>query len=135
MPKFSAKKATTTNNTFCRMMSKSRNWGQARVGWKRLTRWAYGTLTIAPKLSVDDGIQAARTLIARCWFDEENCGRGIEALRQYRREFDEKMKTWRGRPLHDWTSHGADAFRYLAVGYRSQSDWGEPIRRNLRGIA
>jgi phage terminase large subunit len=92
-------------------------------------------ITIAPKLSVDDGIQAARTLIARCWFDEENCGRGIEALRQYRREFDEKMKTWRGRPLHDWTSHGADAFRYLAVGYRSQSDWGEPIRRNLRGIA
>jgi phage terminase large subunit len=92
-------------------------------------------IEIAPKLSVDDGIQAARTLIARCWFDEENCGRGIEALRQYRREFDEKMKTWRGRPLHDWTSHGADAFRYLAVGYRSQSDWGEPIRRNLRGIA
>jgi phage terminase large subunit len=92
-------------------------------------------IEIAPKLAVEDGIQAARTMIPKCWFDDENCTRGIEALRQYRRDFDEKLKTWRGRPLHDWTSHGADAFRYLAVGYRRQSDWGEPIRRNLRGIA
>jgi len=92
-------------------------------------------IEIAPKLAVEDGIQAARTMIPKCWFDADNCTRGIEALRQYRRDFDEKLKTWRGRPLHEWTSHGADAFRYLAVGYRSQSDWGEPIRRNLRGIA
>ncbi len=92
-------------------------------------------IEIAPKLAVEDGIQAARTMIPKCWFDADNCTRGIEALRQYRRDFDEKLKTWRGRPLHDWTSHGADAFRYLAVGYRRESDWGEPIRRNLRGIA
>jgi phage terminase large subunit len=93
-------------------------------------------IEIAPKLSVDDGIQAARSMLARCWFDGGNCERGIEALRQYRRDFDEKLKTWRGRPLHDWTSHGADAFRYLAVGYRPVDNWGSgPIRRNLRGIA
>lgn len=91
---------------------------------------------IAPKLSVDDGIQAARSMLARCWFDGGNCERGIEALRQYRRDFDEKLKTWRGRPLHDWTSHGADAFRYLSVGYKPADNWGSgPIRRNLRGIA
>ena len=93
-------------------------------------------ITIAPKLSVDDGIQAARSMIATCWFDAEKCNRGIEALRQYRKDFDEKNKTWRGRPLHDWTSHGADAFRYLAVGYRRANQWSDgPIRRNLRGIA
>ena len=92
-------------------------------------------IEIAPKLAVDDGIQAARSMLAKCWFDEERCGRGIEALRQYRRDFDEKLKTFKGRPLHDWTSHGADAFRYLAVGYRPVHAWGEPIRRNLRGIA
>ena len=92
-------------------------------------------IEIAPKLAVDDGIQAARSMLARCWFDEEKCSRGIEALRQYRRGFDEKNKAWRGRPLHDWTSHGADAFRYLAVGYSSTQQWGPPIRRNLRGIA
>jgi phage terminase large subunit len=92
-------------------------------------------IEIAPKLAVDDGIQAARSMLARCWFDEEKCHRGIEALRQYRRGFDEKNKAWRGRPLHDWTSHGADAFRYLAVGYSPTQQWGPPIRRNLRGIA
>ena len=92
-------------------------------------------IEIAPKLAVEDGIQAARSLIPRCWFDESKCTRGIEALRQYRRDYDERLKTWRGRPLHDWTSHGADAFRYLAVGYKPAADWGEPIRRNLRGIA
>jgi hypothetical protein len=91
---------------------------------------------IAPKLNLDDGIQAVRSMLDRCWFDETRCNRGIEALRQYQRDFDEKGRTWRGRPRHDWTSHGADAMRYLAVGYRpQQSSWGEPIRRNLRGIA
>ena len=91
-------------------------------------------IEIAPRLSIDDGIQATRSLLNRCWFDQEKCERGIEALLQYRREFDEKLKSWRGRPLHDWTSHGADSFRYLAVGYRPVKDWGEPIKRNLKGI-
>lgn len=91
---------------------------------------------IAPKLNVDDGIQAVRSMLDRCWFDEKKCNRGIEALRQYQRDYDEKGRTWRGRPRHDWTSHGADAMRYLAVGYRPmKSSWGEPIRRNLKGIA
>lgn len=92
-------------------------------------------IEIAPKLSVDDGVQASRSMLNKCWFDEKKCERGIEALLQYRREFDEKLKSWRGRPLHDWTSHGADSFRYLAVGYRPNINWGEPIKRNLKGIA
>lgn len=90
-------------------------------------------ITIAPKLAVDDGIQAARTFIAASWFDEDKCSRGIEALRQYRRDYDEKGKTWRNRPLHDWTSHGADAFRYLAVGRRVVNQWSTPKRR-LKGV-
>ncbi len=92
-------------------------------------------IEIAPRLNVDDGIQASRSMLNKCWFDEKKCERGIEALLQYRREFDEKLKSWRGRPLHDWTSHGADSFRYLAVGYRPNINWGEPIKRNLKGIA
>lgn len=76
------------------------------------------TATIVPKLSVDDGINAARNLIPRCWFDAKKCGRGIEALKQYRREFDERFKAFKPRPLHDWSSHAADAFRYLAVGLK-----------------
>jgi phage terminase large subunit len=92
-------------------------------------------ITIAPQLMVDDGIQSVRSLIPRCWFDAEKCERGVDAIRQYRRDYDDKGMTWRGRPLHDWTSHCADALRYLAVGYKpTSSSWGEPLRRNLKGI-
>ena len=75
---------------------------------------------IAPKVSVDDGIGAARMMIPRCWFDAEKCGRGIEALRQYRAEYDAKLDALRLRPRHDWTSHAADAFRYLALGLQEK---------------
>jgi hypothetical protein len=67
---------------------------------------------------IADGIEAARNLIPRCWFDAEKCERGLTALRQYRAEYDDRQKMLRPRPLHDWTSHAADAFRYLAVGLR-----------------
>lgn len=73
-------------------------------------------IQIAPKLSIDEGIQAARLFVKKCWFDAVKCKQGIEALKQYRREYDEKLKTFKQRPLHDWCSHAADAFRYLAVG-------------------
>ena len=74
-------------------------------------------------------------MLNRCWFDEEKCER-IEALLQYRREFDEKTQTYGEVDLcMIGQSHGADSFRYLAVGYKPVKDWGEPIRRNLKGIA
>jgi len=107
--------------------------GKSRL--ETLDALGVNNISIAPKLSIDDGIQSARSMLNRCWFDEKNCGRGIEALRQYRREFDEKNKAWRGRPLHDWTSHAADSFRYMSIGRKEQQEWGEPIKRNLRGIA
>lgn len=68
--------------------------------------------TIVPR--TDDlvgSINQARLLIPRSVFDAEKCKRGIEALRQYRREWDDKMKTFKARPMHDWASHGADAYR------------------------
>lgn len=69
-------------------------------------------------LGIEDGINAARLLLPRCWFDAAKCARGIEALRDYRREYDERLGAFRARPLHDESSHAADAFRYLAVGLR-----------------
>lgn len=100
-----------------------------------LNEFGVRNINIAPKIRIDDGIQSARLFLRNTWFDEEKCARGIEALRQYRRDFDEKGKTWRGRPLHDWTSHGADAFRYLATGFKDTASWGEPVRRNFKGFA
>ena len=83
---------------------------------------------VVAKLTVEEGIQQARLLIARSVFDERKCAQGLEALRQYRREYDEKVRAFKDRPLHDWTSHAADAFRYLAVGLRKvpqEQRWGK----------
>ena len=71
--------------------------------------------------AVEDGINAVRLMLPRCWFDRTRCARGLDALRQYRRDFDEKLQSFRARPVHDWASHAADAFRYLAVGLRERS--------------
>lgn len=71
--------------------------------------------------SVEDGIQTVRALLPRCYFDAERCAHGIEALKQYCSEYDEDRKIFSARPRHDWTSHAADAFRYLARGLPDQS--------------
>lgn len=72
-------------------------------------------LTIAPMHRVEDGINGARVFIPKCWFDSVKCARGIEALKLYRSEYDDKLQALKPRPVHDWASHGADAFRYLAM--------------------
>lgn len=72
-------------------------------------------LTIAPMHRVEDGINAVRTIIPRCYFDAKRCARGIDALKLYRAEYDDKLQALKPRPVHDWTSHAADAFRYLAM--------------------
>lgn len=71
---------------------------------------------VLPMGRVDDGIHAVRMLLPRCWFDAAKCAQGLEALKLYQREWDEKTQDFRAKPRHDWTSHAADAFRYLAVG-------------------
>lgn len=70
---------------------------------------------VHPRQSVEDGINAARLLIARSIFDKENCARGIECLLNYQRKWDSKNQTFQNRPLHNWASHGADAFRVAGV--------------------
>jgi len=75
---------------------------------------------VIPKMKVADGINAARMMIPRCYFDREKCSDGLDMLRQYRQEWDEKRKMFRDHPRHDFTSHAADAFRYLAVGLENR---------------
>lgn len=74
-------------------------------------------ITVVPAMPVEDGIQALRMLIPTSWFDREKCKEGIEALRMYRREWDDKRQEFKRAPLHDWTSHYADAARYFAMGH------------------
>lgn len=70
---------------------------------------------ITPNLSIFDGINAARTIFNRCFFDKEKCAEGLQALRHYRYKVDPETKQLSGMPLHDENSHGADAFRYFAL--------------------
>ncbi len=89
--------------------------------------------TICPNIPIADGIQAVRLLLATCWFDKAKCKAGVEAMRMYRREWDEKRQEFRTIPLHDWTSHYADAFRYFAVGHK-QAAAARPINYSNKGI-
>lgn len=70
---------------------------------------------IVPKQSVADGIHAVRMLLPKCWFDRTRCERGLSALKNYQRKWDSKNKMFMDKPLHDWASNGADAFRQAAL--------------------
>lgn len=72
-----------------------------------------------PNIGLADGIDAARPFIARCWFDRTKTERGRLALASFRKTWDEKRKVFSTAPFHDWSSHGASAFRYLAVGHKT----------------
>jgi hypothetical protein len=91
------------------------------------------SLKIVPSLSLQDGIQAARLALMRSWFDAEKCQEGIECLRQYQREYDEDKKVFRDKPRHDFTSHGADAFRMLAIAWKEE-DKTIPKDNSIKGV-
>jgi hypothetical protein len=87
-------------------------------------------IKIAPRMGLDDGIQAVRRLLPRCWFNVPRVQTGLNCLRNYRRDYDEKRKIFYERPLHDWSSHGSDSFRYLALGIdEGHSTWSKPINQ------
>lgn len=90
------------------------------------------SIKIAPNLKLQDGIQASRLALTRTWFDHK-CTDGIECLRQYQREYDEDKKVFRDKPRHDWTSHGADAFRYLALTWKDEAKIVDP-EAPVRGV-
>ena len=73
---------------------------------------------VVRKLPVQDGIDAVRLLLGRCWFDEGKCEAGVEALTQYRKSWNEARQEFTGEPVHDWASHAADGFRTLAVRHQ-----------------
>ena len=95
-------------------------------------------ITVAPMHRVEDGINAVRVTLPKCWFDKVKCARGLDALKLYRSATDDKLSDPQGRPMlkpvpvHDWTSHAADAFRYLSMcidgtamrkGFSRKLDW------------
>ena len=89
--------------------------------------------SIVPKLPIEDGINAVRMILGRCWFDHEKCKYGLDALRQYRWATTEKGEI-KNKPVHDWTSHAADSFRYFAVGNQQSTEWNTKIEYKNLGI-
>ena len=88
---------------------------------------------VARNLPLMDGIDATRNMLRKCWFDEKNCRQGINHLQLYRSEPNERTGVLSTRPLHDHTSHGADAARYFAVemGNRNGATWASGINYDL----
>jgi hypothetical protein len=81
---------------------------------QQLRNLGLNNVMVTPRTrDVYNDIQAVRGILPRCVFDKEKTKMGYEALKQYRREWDEKRNCFKNQPLHDWTSHGADAFRIL----------------------
>ena len=132
MRKCYTRRVTTISRTFCRMTTGSKLDGQ--VTFKVLQSLGLFNIEICPMVGVER--HTAGAVSYPYGGAAERCDRGVNALMNYRRDWDDVGKAWRGKPKHDWSSHGADAMRYLAVGYRPvSSSWGEPIRRNIRGLA
>jgi phage terminase large subunit len=95
---------------------------------EELIRAAGRRCQIVTRLSVADGINAARTMFRQCWFDREKCADGLQALRHYRYQRNDELGTARREPLHDWASHASDAFRYFAVAIQTPARQIQEIR-------
>jgi phage terminase large subunit len=76
----------------------------------------------ASQVEISDGIESVRSLFSKLWIDEKKCMSLIKALENYRQEFDAKKKIYKPHPLHDWSSHWADAMRYLSVSLPKTRD-------------
>ena len=74
-----------------------------------------------PLAKVEDRIHAAQLVLPKCRFDSVKCEQGLAALREFRRDWDDRQKVFKDSPRHDWASHAADAFTYLAMGWRQRT--------------
>lgn len=96
----------------------ARELGTGKTRQETLQAYGLQRTYILPRQNLMDGIHAVRLTLPKCWFDRSKCSKGIDALRAYQRKYDPKNKIYLDKPTHDWTSHGSDAFRYLALGLR-----------------
>lgn len=70
---------------------------------------------VVPEIGVQNGIDSGRALFSRLWVDKEKCKDWLDLIPQYTKEYDEDRKIFKDTPFHDWTSHGADEYRYASV--------------------
>lgn len=90
------------------------------------------SFTLAPNISVEDGIEAVRSSMSKLWFDQTNTGPLLKALENYRQEYDAKRKVYKSHPLHDFSSHFADCMRYLCISLPKTRDGLSPEQLQQR---
>src|SRR5262249_25618893 len=126
--KAAASISTTTCASFCKNRTsmpghdaQAKELGTEKSRLEVLEQLGLKTITLAPMHRIEDGINAVRVFLPKCWFDAGKCARGIDALNLSRAEVDATRVAPSGVPLlkphpvHDWASHAADSFRYLAL--------------------
>lgn len=96
----------------------------------------FGVKVLRNDTSLENGINEARKVFPRCHFDKIKTRAGVEALQHYRWDYNQRLDELKPTPVHDWASHAADAFRYLAVGMdtSSKDDWNKKIQYSNKGI-
>lgn len=102
-------------------------WGMKRGRLETMIEYGLNP-RVVPNLSKLDGINAVRRTLPRCIFHTRCEDVGIPALEQYQREWDDERKTFKANEVHNWASHAADAFRYLAISWQEARE-SEPIVR------
>jgi phage terminase large subunit len=106
----------------------ARELGTGRSRLEVLRSLGFHRAQVIAAQKVEDGINAVRMLLPRMWFDKEKCARGISALQNYRRSWNEGLRTYSDRPLHDWSSHAADALRYWALANVRNAGSAKPLK-------
>jgi hypothetical protein len=118
MNRMAREKGWTLGDAWLPHDSMAREWTSGRTRFEQFREATKRFPKLVPQESVEDGINAARLIFARCEFDEQACSEGLKALRNYRKEWSEEAGCWRDRPRHDWSSHAADSFRYFSLAIR-----------------
>jgi hypothetical protein len=116
--------------------AQARELGTGKTRLEVLQSLGLQNITVCPVHRVEDGINAVRVMLPRCWIDKAKCARGIDALKLYRADYDEKLKVLNPKPVHDWASHASDAARYLAMSIdrtTSVNAFNRPIKYSSAG--
>lgn len=109
--------------------SRQREWtGDGLKRWEMAEERGLKPWIMTNSMSRQEGIDAVRTILPRCYFDKNKCADGLKALKHYKRDWDDKNGRFMNAPRHDWASHYSDAFRYFAVAPQPEdedanSDW------------
>lgn len=112
---------------------KQTSWGTGNTSLDDVLNLLGNNIVLLPKFSIEDGINAARSVLSICYFNEKKCYQGLDCLSNYKSKYDDKNDVQRLVPVHDWSSHAADSFRYLALGikeakYDRGSRFGKPSK-------